>query len=129
MPPEANPNCHCESHLEKFETDTTFNIPAKRLFEILFGSNEEHAGFYEEFHNKRGEFDRASEPWIEPVPESAIIGGEPTNPIAYRQVKFMMPINNPLSKCSNDAYWIQFNVLISEKQRSGCRRKLVPASA
>ncbi|KNC99013.1 uncharacterized protein SPPG_05963 [Spizellomyces punctatus DAOM BR117] len=82
--PAAEVPCGCGAdHQEKKEADVVFNVPAKKLFDVLFGN--ETTFWSQRFHPKRGESGRQNGIWSD--------GPEP-----QREVKYMMPVNNPMVK-------------------------------
>ncbi|KAJ3128156.1 hypothetical protein HK098_005056 [Nowakowskiella sp. JEL0407] len=52
MIPEGEMNCDCKDHLEKKEIDVVLGVPAKMLFEMLFG--DKPCGVWERYHRKSG---------------------------------------------------------------------------
>jgi hypothetical protein len=94
--PSENPVCGCEEHLDRKEFEYNLNIPAKRLFEMLFVNCPENHALYNLFTTKRGEFAWMSEDWSDSVPQKALVNGEPSGSIGYKYAKWMMPINVPM---------------------------------
>jgi hypothetical protein len=92
--PATNPSCGCTEHFEKKELEVTLPIPAKKLFHILFQQGQ----VFDRYHQKRGESQRNTGEWLEPPPAGSLLQGEPANALASRDVKFVMPINNPMGK-------------------------------
>ncbi|KAJ3154840.1 SNF1-interacting protein [Geranomyces michiganensis] len=79
--PAAEVQCGCgPDHLEQKDADHVFNVPAKRLFDIMF--DETGAFWNQRFHPKRGEKGRTATPWVDNV----------------REVRYTMPVNNPMVK-------------------------------
>jgi hypothetical protein len=50
LPPAEVP-CDCQDHLEKKEFEVALPIPAKKLFDMLFGDSPD---WYSAYHTKRG---------------------------------------------------------------------------
>ncbi|KAI8840527.1 hypothetical protein BC829DRAFT_403229 [Chytridium lagenaria] len=85
-PPASEPVCGCgdAGHLEKQDFNGVFQVPAKRLFDLMFGVNSDNANMYEKYHKQRGENSRQMD--------------QPTGVIATREGQWMMPFNNPMVK-------------------------------
>ncbi|KAI9340017.1 hypothetical protein DFJ73DRAFT_762704 [Zopfochytrium polystomum] len=100
--PTSEVTCGCtDGHLEKREFQVVLPVPAKRLFELLYIQSDENTTFFERYHKSRGEWARTVvADWTEPCPSSFTVGGEapPESAIAGRQMKWTMPVNNPMVK-------------------------------
>ncbi|KAJ3410855.1 SNF1-interacting protein [Chytridiales sp. JEL 0842] len=95
IPVPASPHtCACLDHFEKKEAEIILPVSAKRLYHMLFVSTTT----FDRFHAKRGETNRVNGEWVEPVPGSMLMTGEPGNAVAARLVKFTMPMNQPMVK-------------------------------
>ncbi|RKO90156.1 hypothetical protein BDK51DRAFT_30167, partial [Blyttiomyces helicus] len=81
--PAGEVPCGCTEHIEKKDVDVVLPVPPRKLYDMLFGVSK--LPFWEKFHKKRGEWARTTTPWSET--------GEKT-----REVKYMMPLNNPMVK-------------------------------
>jgi hypothetical protein len=95
-PPSKSISCHCAEHLQKKEQELVLDMPAKQLFETLFETCPENNAMFKQYHNLRKETDRKVTEWESPVPKSALLMGEPAHAIAYKSVKFKMPLNVPI---------------------------------
>ncbi|KAJ3227515.1 SNF1-interacting protein [Clydaea vesicula] len=79
--PSSEVSCNCEDHLEKKLHELNLNLPAKKLFQLLFG--EQVTPIIDRYHKKLGNTNLIWSPW---------------NGIDTREVKFTVPINNPMVK-------------------------------
>ncbi|KAI8800352.1 hypothetical protein BJ742DRAFT_860139 [Cladochytrium replicatum] len=76
--------CGCTEHFEKREVDMVLPIPAKHLFELLFGELSQI--FWEKYHVKSGNTQLTFGSWADE-------GGQRS-----RDLKFIIPINNSMVK-------------------------------
>ncbi|KAJ3116302.1 hypothetical protein HDU96_009958 [Phlyctochytrium bullatum] len=96
--PAGEVPCGCPDagHLEKQDFSGVFNVPAKKFYDMMFGSGPDNAALYDKYHKARGETNRQVGSWVEPPNEKWIIGGEPAGAIAAREAHWIMPFNNPM---------------------------------
>ncbi|TPX31882.1 hypothetical protein SmJEL517_g04903 [Synchytrium microbalum] len=82
-PPTAEQTCDCaaDAHHEKREVDAVLNLPARRLFELLFGATD--LGFNAKLHTRRG--------------NTALVVGA-FSESGEREVKYVIPVSNPMVK-------------------------------
>ncbi|KAJ3285229.1 SNF1-interacting protein [Rhizoclosmatium sp. JEL0117] len=93
--PATNPTCECADHLEHKDEEFTLNVPAKRAFDIMFGSSPETKAMYAKFFASRGEKDVVSGDWVEPA-TGTILGEAPANALASKVLNYTMPVNAPM---------------------------------
>ncbi|KAJ3062161.1 hypothetical protein HDU99_005314 [Rhizoclosmatium hyalinum] len=93
--PATNPTCECADHLEHKDEEFTLNVPAKRAFDIMFGSSPETKSMYAKFFASRGEKDVVSGDWVEPA-TGTILGEAPANALASKVLNYTMPVNAPM---------------------------------
>jgi hypothetical protein len=82
--------CECASHLENKTIETAFPLPAKMLFELLFGS--ESQGYWKKVDQERGTHDRQELEWS-------------TDAAPVRAVKCMVAVNNPMGMFFIHSRW------------------------
>ncbi|KAJ3074111.1 hypothetical protein HDU98_012049 [Podochytrium sp. JEL0797] len=95
--PAALPACECTDHLEHKDIEITVQIPAKRAFDLLYGTSPESKTFWNKFFAARGEKDVVSEAWVEPA-TGVILGEAPPGAMASKVLNYTMPVNAPMVK-------------------------------
>ncbi|CAG8435022.1 7259_t:CDS:10 [Diversispora eburnea] len=81
--PKGPVTCGCSDHLDKLETEVEYPVSAKKLYRMLFDTK---STLWERMHQKQGNTLTNCGPWL-------MNGSE-----RKRELKFIMPINNPMSK-------------------------------
>lgn len=117
LDPSGPVQCGCDDHLEKLEAEEVYNVPAKKLFDIMFGDTSD---FWDRLHKRKGDTMLGKGKWQG--------NGETT-----RELKYMMIINNPMSKVK-ETDCIETQVLVKKEEylayvvQAGTKAAAVPYS-